>query len=73
VCCVYTGKSSLNPNSSTLEPDEPQHDRPVACVIAQQYSFATFVSLRFHSRTVEFGAHFKNVVSILLLFKKFRV
>jgi hypothetical protein len=27
-----------------------QHDRPAACVIAQQYSSATYVLLRFHSR-----------------------
>jgi hypothetical protein len=33
-CCC-----SLNCN--TLEPDRPQHDRPAACVIAQQYSVAT--------------------------------
>jgi hypothetical protein len=36
--------------SNTLEPDRPQHDRPIACVIAQQHSSATFVSLRYHSR-----------------------
>jgi hypothetical protein len=29
-----------NPHT-TLEPDRPQHDRPVACVIAQRYSSAT--------------------------------
>jgi hypothetical protein len=29
------------------EPDRPQHDGPIASVIAQQYSFASFVSLRF--------------------------
>jgi len=34
-------ESSLNPNSNSLEPDRPQHDRPAACVIAQQYSSAT--------------------------------
>ena len=35
---VYTRKSSWwNPKSNTLEPDRPQHDRPAACVIAQQY------------------------------------
>ena len=37
-----------NPYPSTLELDRPQHDRPVACVIAQQYSSATFVSLNIH-------------------------
>jgi hypothetical protein len=39
--------------------DRPQHDRPAACVIAQQYSFATFVSMCFHSRKEKFGARFK--------------
>jgi hypothetical protein len=33
---------SLNPNSNVLEPDLLKHDRPAACVIAQQYSSATF-------------------------------
>jgi hypothetical protein len=45
---VYTRKFSSNPNCSTLEPDRPQHGRPAACVIAQQYSSATSISLRFH-------------------------
>jgi uncharacterized membrane protein len=30
-----------------VEPDRPQHDWSAAFVIAKQYSFATFVSLRF--------------------------
>jgi len=38
----------LNPHCNTLEPDRPQHDRPAACVIAQQHSSATFVSLSIH-------------------------
>jgi hypothetical protein len=42
--------------SNALEPDRPQLDRPAACVIAQQYSFATFVSLRFYSVKEKFGA-----------------
>jgi hypothetical protein len=33
-----------------LEGDPPLDDRPAPCVIAQQYSSATFVSLRFQSR-----------------------
>lgn len=43
-----TKESSLNSNSNTLEPDLSQHDRPTACVVAQQYSFVA-VTLRFHS------------------------
>jgi hypothetical protein len=37
------------------------HGRPAACVIAQQYSSATFFSLRFHPRKEKFSA-FKNSV-----------
>jgi len=35
-------------NSSTMESHRPQHDRPTVCVIAQQYSFVTLDSMRFH-------------------------
>jgi hypothetical protein len=59
--------SSLNANSNTLESDRSRHDCPIACVIAQQYSSATFVSLRIHSRKEKFGARFK-IVTILFLF-----
>jgi hypothetical protein len=41
---VYTRESSWNENWSTLEPDRPQHDCLAVCVIAQQYSSATYVS-----------------------------
>ena len=54
--CVCTRESVWNPHSSTMEPDRPQHDRPAACVIAQQYSSSTFVSFRFHFRK-ENSAH----------------
>jgi hypothetical protein len=40
---VYTRVSCWNPNSNTLAPDRQHHDRPAACVIAQQYSSPTFV------------------------------
>jgi len=49
---VYTTKPSWNHSSNTLTSDRPQHDRHAACVITQQYSSATFVSLRFHSRQI---------------------
>jgi hypothetical protein len=29
-----------------MKPDQPQHDRAVTCVIAQQYPSVTFVSFR---------------------------
>jgi hypothetical protein len=38
-----------------------------ACVIAQQYSSTTFVSLRFHSRMEKFGAGTKyDIISTIL-------
>jgi hypothetical protein len=58
--CICKGVSQ-NPNSNTAELDWPQHDHPALNVIAQQYSSATFVSLRFHSRKTKFGALFKNM------------
>jgi hypothetical protein len=42
-----------------MEPDRPQLDSPAACVIAQQDSTATFVSMRSHSRKEMFGKGFK--------------
>jgi hypothetical protein len=56
-----------------LKPDRPQHDHPADCVVAQQYSSATYVSLRLHCRKAKFVARFRNIVcSISLLFKKSR-
>jgi len=34
---VYTMDLSWKPNCSTPQPDLPQHDRPTACVMAQQH------------------------------------
>jgi hypothetical protein len=53
--CAYKAVGLIS-NSNTPEADRPQHDRPAACVIAQQYSSATFVSLRFISRKEKFGS-----------------
>jgi hypothetical protein len=61
---TYARESSWHPNSRTLELDRPQRDRPAACVIAQQYSYATFVSLRFHFHQEKFGAFFKDVTNL---------
>jgi len=47
---VCTRESIWNPDSNTLEPERLKHDCPATRVIAQQYSSATFVSLRFRSR-----------------------
>jgi hypothetical protein len=49
-------------NSSTLEDDQPQHYRPAAFVIAQQYSSATFIAFGFHSSKEKLGAHVKNII-----------
>jgi len=58
---LHTRGSSWNPNCNTLESDRPQHDRPTACVIVQQYSSDPFVSLRPHSRKEKSGARFKSI------------
>ena len=50
----------------TLEPDLSQSDSPAAFVIAQQYSSATFVSLRYYSRQEKIQCFSKNVVLKLL-------
>jgi len=48
--CTNTQRSVLHPNCNTLELERPHHDRPIVCVIAQQYSSNTFFSMPFHSR-----------------------
>jgi hypothetical protein len=63
---VYTRQSSWNPNSNTLERNRLQHDRLTACVIAQQYSSAAIVSLRFHSHDEKIRHAFKNMINSLL-------
>jgi len=60
--CVYARRPSRKQNCNTLELNRPQRDRPTTCVIAQQYSSATFVSLRFHSCKDKFDTRFKNVI-----------
>ena len=61
-------ESSINPNSNTLEPDRPRYDQPAACVIAQQYSSASFFSLRFQTRKESFGERFKSFISSYMFF-----
>ena len=50
----------------------PQHDCLTTCVIAQQYSFAKFVSLRLHSRKQKFGASLEKFISVFFHFLKSR-
>jgi hypothetical protein len=45
-----------------MEPDRPHHYHPATCVIAQQYSSPTFISLRLYLRKENFGARFKSVI-----------
>jgi hypothetical protein len=52
----------------TLQPDRQLHDRPAACVIAQQYSSATCASLRCHTRKAGFGVSFKNIITFFFYF-----
>jgi hypothetical protein len=47
-----------------------QHDRLAACVIAQQYSTATVVYLRFHSLIEKFGRVLKTLLCQFLYFFK---
>jgi hypothetical protein len=63
---MYTRKASWNPRYSTLEPDQPRHDRPAVCVIAEQYFSATFALFSFHSLKEKFGACLKNVALSML-------
>jgi hypothetical protein len=42
------------------------------CVIAQQYSSATFVFLRFHSGNEKFGVRFKNFTISIFYFLKLK-
>jgi len=54
--------SSWNPNSNTLKPDWTLHSHSATCVIAQQYSSATFVQWRFHSLNEKYGALSKELL-----------
>jgi len=63
-------ESSSNLNSSTMETVRPQRDYPAVCVVAQQYSSATLLSLHYHYRKEKFGAILKTAtISIFKLFK----
>jgi len=69
---VYKGvrlKSKLKHSGSR----KPQLFRTTACVIAQQYSSVTFVSLLIQSHKEKFRSPFENVTTSILavLFKNF--
>jgi hypothetical protein len=66
----YTGKYrgvQLKFTHNTLDFDRSQDYRPAACVIAQQYSSATFFSLRIHSHNENFGALLKTAFISLFI------
>ena len=50
-----------------MNPYRSEHDVNTACVIAQQYSFATFVSLRFHTHEEEIRLSFQMYYFIYYL------
>ena len=56
-----------------LKLDRPEHDRPAACVIAQQYSSAIFASLRFNSRKENLGALVQILHYFYLVFTIFKI
>jgi hypothetical protein len=60
------------PNSTTLELDRLQHDRPAACFIAQQHSSVNVVTLR-SPPTRKNTARFVKYHSLYFLKKKTRV
>jgi hypothetical protein len=47
-----------------MEPDQLQHGRPTASVIAQQYSSVTLFSLRLHSLKEKIRPVFSKTVNI---------
>jgi hypothetical protein len=67
MCVCVQGSTAGIQTLNTLEPDRLQHDSPAACVIAQQYFSATFVSPRFHCRKERFGTHFKKFCCFIFI------
>jgi hypothetical protein len=54
---------------NTPQPDRRQQDHPAVCVMAQQHSSETFVSLRFHSLKERFGAFHRCNFSFFAFWK----
>ena len=48
-----------------MRPDKLQYGQSATRDIAQHYSSASVVSLRFHSRNQKIGVGFKNVITII--------
>jgi hypothetical protein len=66
---VYLKVSSdeIQTPANRFKHHRPQYDRPVTCVIAQQYSSAIFVSLRSHLRREKFGSFLKNYIIVIFI------
>jgi hypothetical protein len=60
--CTFAGDQWLSKLHSTPEPRQPQHEGPVACVVTQLYSDATFVSLPCHSCLEKLWAYLKMLI-----------
>jgi len=57
---LYVSKSCWNPSSNTLEPHQSQYDHSIACVVAQHYASAIFVSLCCHSHKGKLDVELKK-------------
>jgi hypothetical protein len=69
--CTHSGVHiKSDPISNKLENYRPQHDCTAVCVIAQQYSSVTLVSLRFNSRKKNSEFVLKSRYFIYFLFLK---
>jgi hypothetical protein len=66
---VFPKVTSSNSNSSTLEPDRPQHDRAPSYVFSLHHSLPTF-SLRFnsHKNKRQIFSRFRNVLFSFVYF-----
>jgi hypothetical protein len=63
--CAYVHVQSIPVEihtHNTLEPGQPQHDHLDGSVIAHQYSYANFVSFRFHSQKDQYGSGLKKML-----------
>jgi hypothetical protein len=70
VRCVRVFKGVQLKSRDTVASDRQQQDHPAVCIIAQQYTTATFFLLRFHSGKEKFKAFRKCYYFIsFLIFK----
>ena len=63
-CSLQATQSCWNPNPSTME---TEGDRPTACVIAQQYSSATFI----HCTSIPAGRYSARLKNVIYFFFNF--